>query len=115
MAEHNELGKTGEEIAVEYILRQGFKILYRNWRFMHKEIDIIALDGRTLVFIEVKTRSGNIEARDTMSASKMRYLSTAANFFIDRFKRTEEARFDLIVIRFLRGQYTVEHIKEAFR
>ena len=56
MAQHNELGRQGEEIAVKYLLEQGYKILERNWRNQHKEIDIIAMDGEELVIVEVKTR-----------------------------------------------------------
>ena len=52
-----EIGKNGEDLAVEYLVNKGYKILERNWRSGHKEIDIIAMDGDTLVVVEVKCRS----------------------------------------------------------
>ena len=56
MATHNEFGRLGEELAVRYLMGKGYKILERNWRTIHKEIDILAKDGKDLVVVEVKTR-----------------------------------------------------------
>ena len=61
MAEHNLLGKKGEEIAQQYLVSHGFKIIATNWLFNHKEIDIIAWEGEILVFVEVKTYGSDIE------------------------------------------------------
>ncbi|MBO7499129.1 MAG: YraN family protein, partial [Bacteroidaceae bacterium] len=57
MAEHNETGRRGEDLATAFLLSKGYGILERNWKSGRKEIDIIAQDGRDLVFVEVKTRS----------------------------------------------------------
>ena len=59
MADHNLLGKKGEEVAQKFIASKGYKIIAANWTFKHKEIDIIAQDGDCLVFIEVKSRTEN--------------------------------------------------------
>ena len=59
MADHNDLGKLGEELAVNYLTGKGYEILERNWRNIHKEIDIIAKDGKFLVIVEVKTRKSD--------------------------------------------------------
>ena len=59
MAKHNDLGKMGEDLAVQYLTDKGYEILERNWRNKHKEIDIIAKDGETLVIVEVKTRQSD--------------------------------------------------------
>ena len=56
MAEHNELGKLGEELATQFLTEKGYEILEKNWRNKHKEIDIVAKDGNELVIVEVKTR-----------------------------------------------------------
>ena len=56
MAEHNDLGKWGEQVAVDYLQRKGYEILERDWKSGHRDLDIIALDGDTIVFVEVKTR-----------------------------------------------------------
>lgn len=58
MAEKDALGRTGEQLAVEFLVQSGYRVLERNWRCRQGEIDIIARDGATTVFVEVKTRSG---------------------------------------------------------
>lgn len=58
MAAKDELGKHGEQIAVDYLLAHDMQILDRNWRCSDGEIDVVAREGRTLVVVEVKTRSG---------------------------------------------------------
>ena len=57
MAQHNELGKTGEQIAVDLLVKKGYEIKERNWRFKKAEIDIIAQKDNFLIAVEVKTRS----------------------------------------------------------
>ena len=61
MAEHNELGKTGEQLAAEYLKTKGFEVLETNWRFKQYELDLIVkMPNRdTIVFVEVKTRQTN--------------------------------------------------------
>lgn len=58
MAEKDALGRTGEQLAVEFLIRRGYAVVERNWRCRQGEIDIVARDGGTTVFVEVKTRSG---------------------------------------------------------
>lgn len=62
MAEHNETGNKGEELAEKYLRKLGYEILERNWHFGKNEIDIIAKDGNFLVIAEVKTRSSTFLA-----------------------------------------------------
>lgn len=57
MAEHNDLGKLGEDLATKYMMRKGYQILDRNWIYQKKELDIVATDGDYLVVVEVKSRS----------------------------------------------------------
>ena len=56
MAAHNDLGRKGEEKAVEYLVREGYVVLECNWRFKHRELDVFCLKGDLLVVVEVKTR-----------------------------------------------------------
>ena len=78
MAHHNDFGKWGEDIAANYLLERGFKLLARNWRHKHKEIDIIATKGGTLYFIEVKTRHGEKwNAEDAITAKKRALMWSA--------------------------------------
>ncbi len=116
MAEHNDFGKLGEEIAVNYLVGKGYEIVERNWRNTHKEIDIIAKDGETLVMVEVKTRQtdeyGNPDI--AVTKKKQRLLIAAANAYLFKNKLDVETRFDIISIIFKDGEPVIEHIEDAF-
>ena len=117
MAEHNDLGKIGEEIAFQYLIKKGYKIKDRNWRFAHYEIDIVAIDKNELIIVEVKTRSATIyeEPRDTISDKKIRFLTNAAQAYIEENEIDLESRFDVVFIKWYGpGKYDLEHIEEAF-
>lgn len=116
MAEHNDLGKLGEELAVDYLTGKGFEILERNWRNIHKEIDIIARDGKFLVIVEVKTRQTDEygEPDIAVTRKKQRMLIAAANAYITRNGLDVETRFDIISIIFKDGKPVIEYIEDAF-
>jgi len=116
MAEHNELGKLGEDIAAKRLVSEGYKILERQWRHKHKEIDIIAQKGNTLAIVEVKTRSseqfGGVS--DLITQDKIKFLVEAADAYA-RFSNSNcEIRFDAIVIYVIGNEYKVEHIENVF-
>ena len=117
MGKHNELGLQGENMAVAYLVDKGFEILERNWRFRRAELDIIAMEGKTLVFVEVKTRSDDIFQRpeDAVNTSKRRLMIKAAIGYMDTIKHEWSIRFDIISI-ILRGgkDAQIEYIKDAF-
>ncbi len=116
MAQFHELGKTGEEIASEYLQSKGYKILETNWRKGQLEIDIIALKDDTLIVAEVKTRSTNYfgEPEEFVTRSKQKNLVKAANSYVI-FKNFDlEVRFDIISILVRGDQYKVHHIEDAF-
>ena len=116
MAKHNDFGKLGEEIAVNYLMEKGYEILERNWRNIHKEIDIIARDGKFLVIVEVKTRQtdeyGNPDI--AVTRKKQRMLIAAANAYIMRNRLDIETRFDIISIIFSDGEPVIDHVEDAF-
>lgn len=116
MAKHNELGKLGEELAVQHLINMGYIILDRNWRNIHKEIDIIAMNGDVLVIVEVKTRQtdefGNPDI--AVNCKKQRLLIAAANAYVFKNKLDVETRFDIISIIFKDGEPVIEHIEDAF-
>ena len=116
MAEHNDFGKLGEELAVDYLTGKGYEILERNWRNVHKEIDIIAKDGKFLVIVEVKTRQTDEygEPDVAVTRKKQRMLIAAANAYITRKGLDIETRFDIISIIFRDGEPVIEHIEDAF-
>lgn len=108
-------GNEGEEKAVEYLWNKEYKILERNWRCGHWEIDIIAEKDGILVFVEVKTWSGNMVAREIVSERQMRTLIQAAECYLQRQSRIMECRFDVILVRRVYSLYNIEHIENAFR
>ncbi len=116
MAEHIDFGKQGEEIAVKYLTDKGYEILERNWRNRHKEIDIIAKDGKDLVIVEVKTRKSNSYGEPDLAVNKQkqRLLIYAANAYIYRYNLDIDTRFDIISIYFREGKPIIDHIEDAF-
>ena len=116
MAEHNELGKLGEDLAVQYLTDKGYEILERNWRNIHKEIDIIAKEGDDLVIVEVKARQTDEYGDPDIAVTKrkQRMLIAAANAYITRKGLDVETRFDIVSIVFKDGEPVIEHIEDAF-
>lgn len=120
MAEHNELGKKGEDLAVAFLLQDDYEILDRNWIFQKAEIDIIAKKEKTLAIIEVKTRS-NLDfglPQDFVKPKKIQLLIKAVNAYInDRgkdFENDVEVRFDIIAVHKNGETFAVEHLTDAF-
>ena len=116
MAEHNELGKKGEELAVAYLREQGYAILATNFRAGRNEIDIVARDGETLVIVEVKSRRSNYfaEPEYAVTMDKQRALIRAANSYIYRKNIELETRFDIIAIILNDEEVHINHLKDAF-
>ncbi len=116
MAKHNELGKRGEELAVQYLTENGYEILERNWRNKHKEIDIIAKDGETLVVVEVKTRQSDDHGEPDLAVTRQKQtrLIYAANAYIFNNGLDVSTRFDVISIFFNNGSPVIDHIEDAF-
>lgn len=116
MAEHNELGKLGEELAVEYLQKNGYEILETNWVFQKAEIDIIAKKENILAVVEVKTRS-SIEfglPQDFVRPKKIQLLVKAINEYVVSNNLDAEVRFDIIAINKEGNTYKTEHIPDAF-
>ena len=116
MAEHNELGKRGEELATQYLTEKGYEILERNWRNKHKEIDIIAKDGESLVIVEVKTRQTDEYGNPDIAVTRQKQwrLISAANAYVFQNKLDIDTRFDIISIVFHDDEPIIEHIEDAF-
>ncbi|MDR2928503.1 MAG: YraN family protein [Cytophagaceae bacterium] len=117
MAEHNELGKLGEQIASDYLTVKGFRIIARNWRFKHKEVDIIAYDDGYLVVVEVKTRSSAEweHPRESITSSKIRFLVQATEQFVQQNRIDNEVRFDVVAVTLkCSNEWDIEHIEHAF-
>jgi putative endonuclease len=116
------LGQLGEQLAAEHLVRRGFEIVERNYRTRWGELDIIAFDGETLAFCEVKTRRLNGDRQRTFEAlhankrSQVRKMAGAWLIERSRRPRADELRFDAIGVTFspdgrLLG---IEHLEGAF-
>lgn len=116
MADHNELGKLGEELALKHLRSKDYKILELNWHFRREEIDIIAMDGETLVIIEVKTRATSWfgEPEFAVTRSKQKALVRAAEGYIIKNNLNVDTRFDIISIIITPHERKVDHIEDAF-
>ncbi|MCD0474333.1 YraN family protein [Flavobacterium sp. EDS] len=116
MAEHNELGKKGEDLAVEYLQQNGYKILDRNWTFQKAEIDIIATKENTMAIVEVKTRSSLDFGlpQDFVNPKKIQLLVKAVNAYINDREIDFEIRFDIIAIHKNKESFVIEHLIDAF-
>ncbi len=107
-------GAAAEQFAADFLQRQGLKITARNYRCRFGEIDLIAQDGKTLVFVEVKSRSsenfGGTAA--SITQGKRAKLLRAARHYLARYSNTSPCRFDAVLIRGEPPQ--IEWIRNAF-
>lgn len=116
MAEHNELGKLGEELAVAYLQKHDYEILETNWTFQKAEIDIIAKKGNILAIVEVKTRSG-IDfglPQDFVKPKKIQLLTKAVNEYVITNDLDVTVRFDIIALHKKDNEFIIEHLEDAF-
>lgn len=116
MASHNDLGKQGEDAAIEFLQNKGHEILKRNYRYGHAEIDIISKEGNIIVFSEVKTRASNQFGypEEFVSNKQVRLIKGAAEEFLYRNKCDTEVRFDIISVIVNPDKTTIKHIEDAF-
>lgn len=117
MGSRMELGSKGEELAVAFLKQRGYTILEKNFRCKFGEIDIIALERKTLVFVEVKTRSslGFGSPQTSVTQKKQDQLTKVALFYLQKkqlFNR--EARFDVVAVELNSAKRQIELIRNAF-
>jgi putative endonuclease len=113
------LGMRGERAALKFLKRQRYKILHCGYRILGGELDIVAVDGRTVVFVEVKTRASHDAGHpaEAVDPHKQKQLTLLALAYLRRYQLLDcRARFDVVAITWPRGQKrpTIEHIKNAF-
>lgn len=109
----------GEREACRFLRRAGYTIVARSTRFRRGELDIVAVDGRTVVFVEVKTRqsSDKSEPLEAVTPEKQRRVTRAALLFLKRHRLLEHsARFDVLAVTWtnLAKRPEIQHIKSAF-
>ncbi|WBV59275.1 YraN family protein [Chryseobacterium camelliae] len=117
MATHNDFGKKAEDLAVEYLIKNGYKILVRNFRFQKAEIDIIAEKENLIIITEVKARSTDafMLPQEAVTKTKIKSIVSAANHYLEEFNKNQEVRFDIIsVLPDEKKNLIIEHIIDAF-
>lgn len=116
VAEHNNTGVKGEELALFYLEGKGYVILEKNWRFGKEEIDIIAREKETLVVVEVKTRGGSFfgEPEEFVNRQKQRHLIKAINAYIEKNNLDLEVRFDIVGVILTGKTHRINHVEDAF-
>jgi putative endonuclease len=117
MAKHIEKGKLGENIALEYLIKNDYKILETNWRSGKAEIDIIAMDGDVLVFFEVKSRSTDFFGmpENAVNTKKEKLLVAAATSYMYEISYDWKIRFDIIsIILRSANDFEFHHFRDAF-
>lgn len=115
MAEHNSLGKWGEEVVTDYLVKEGYAIVERNWKSNHKEIDLIVTKGKSIAFVEVKTRRANdADPLNAMTTAKIRRLVSAANAYLKMTRVLLEPRFDVASVIGEPHDFKLEYIEDAF-
>lgn len=109
-------GKQAENIACEYLIKQGLKIIERNYYCRRGEIDLIMSDNNTLVFVEVRYRKSNLygDAKESVTYKKQQKLHLTALHYMQKYKHDRQARFDVIAITGDSQQHRFEWIQNAF-
>lgn len=116
MAKHNELGKKGENLAIDFLIQNDYKILEKNYRYLKAEVDIIALKNDVLIAVEVKTRASNYfgNPEEFVNPKKIKLLLSAIDNYVIERDLNVEVRFDIIAIISNKKETKIEHLEDAF-
>jgi len=116
MAESHDLGKKAEDFAVRFLIAKGYRILDRNWRHGHLELDIVCTDNRELVVVEVKGRRQSIfpHPEDVFTPRQENFIIHATEAYIFRYDISMQVRFDIIAVVFNKKGFEIEQIEGAF-
>lgn len=110
-----QTGKKGEQIATEYLKKQGYKILERNYYTNRGELDIIAKQKKEIIFIEVKTRKNNKYGlpREAVTKNKQQHMYTTARLYLYKtHQENAQTRFDVIEVYITKNKTILNHIKQ---
>ncbi len=110
-------GNAGEFAAADFLKRLGYKILERQYRFNHGEIDVVARDGGEIVFVEVKTRRSERfgRAEESVTPKKQELLRRTAEGYVEEKKCLNvPCRFDVVAVQVRNGKAEITHFKNAF-
>ena len=116
MALHNELGRTGEQLAVEYLTGAGYTILTQNWRHFRFEIDVVAIKEEVLHFIEVKTRQTTTFGlpEEDVDRKKLHCLIQAGEAFLTKYPQWKRVQFDVLSISIVNTKVSYFMIEDVY-
>ncbi len=112
-----ELGRTGEDIALNYLENKGWKLLHKNWRNKYGELDLIMHNQDKIIFIEVRTKKSLQYGTGTESVNKtkqQKIRKLAMMFLQDKKYYNHAIRFDVVSIYFANDKINIQHVEEAF-
>lgn len=118
MADHNDFGKIAEDMAADFLQKNGYKILTRNFRFQKAEIDIITEKDDLIIIVEVKARSTDafMLPQEAVTKTKIRSIVLAANHYMEEYNKQNEVRFDIIsILPDENKNLIIDHITDAFQ
>ncbi|MCF6359460.1 MAG: YraN family protein [Cyclobacteriaceae bacterium] len=116
MAIQQERGEKGEQLAATYLKENRFEIVHRNYRAGKSEIDLICKEGKTLVFVEVKTRTSTKygHPEDFVNSAKATKVIEGAEAYMVEHKWEGAVRFDIVSVLLDNNQVEIRHFKDAF-
>lgn len=116
MADHNELGKLGEQLATDYLIKKGYEIVVRNYVFQKAEIDIIAKHNNFMICVEVKARNSDFfgDPQEFVTPKKIKHLVKAMDEFITSNDIELETRFDIVAVLKNKSTEQITHYENAF-
>ena len=118
MAEHNDFGNLAEDLAVDFLSQNNYKILGRNYRYQRAEIDIIAEFDNLVIIVEVKARGSDffMEPQEAVTKGKIKSIVKCADFYLQVNNIDKEVRFDIItVVPDEKKKLQITHIEDAFQ
>lgn len=116
MSEAFDFGKAAEDAAADYLQKNTYRIITRNYRYQKAEIDIFAAKGNFLISAEVKARSRNrLQApEEAVTKKKIKMIVSATQHFLEEHPEFEEVRFDIISVILSKEGFVIEHLEDAF-
>lgn len=116
MAKHNEIGQQGEQAAADFLEKKGYHILHRNWRHKRAELDIVAKERHTLIFVEIKTRTDYTfdKPENAVDGKKQRLMTQAAIAYMHESGHDGAIRFDIVSVILRGDKFYIDHFEDAF-
>lgn len=116
MSDKIKRGNDGEQLAADFLIKKGFTVIERNYRYKHSEIDLIIQQGNWMIFVEVKTRSSSEFGypEEFVDYKKKKKILEGAEHYIFKTDWQGNVRYDIVSVRLKEGQTEVVHIEDAF-